>query len=458
MSAKEILSRNQKIFFSLIIILLIGGLILNFRLTLVAFLSVLTFFYFINILLSAYLSYSSIFGGEEIHIDDALMMSRDSRPWPKYTILCPLYKEANMVERYSSSLAKIDYPKDKLECLLLLEEDDTDTLEAVRKANLSDLFKVLIIAKSYPQTKPKACNVGLRYATGEYAVIYDAEDRPDPSQLKQAVITFENTAENIACIQAKLNYYNPWQNFLTKMFTTEYSLWFDLILPGFQSIDAPIPLGGTSNHFRINTLRSLGGWDPYNVTEDCDLGIRLKEAGFRTVILDSTTWEEANSELKNWLRQRSRWIKGYFQTFLVHSRDIRYSLRKIGFFNYLLFALTTGFLPLASLINPFLWLTTISYFVFRPILGPVIEQFYPSYVLYPAVFCLVVGNFLYVYNYLIGTSKRGFDSLTKYGLLAPIYWLLISFASWYALIQLMSKPHYWEKTKHGLYQEGAAHA
>src|SRR5581483_11735953 len=160
--------------------------------------------------------------------------------------------------------------------------------------NLPNYFKIIVVPDSSPKTKPKACNYGLQFATGEYSVIYDAEDVPDPLQLKKAIVAFAKSAKNVICIQAKLNFYNPHQNILTRVFTAEYSLWFDLVLTGLQSIEAPIPLGGTSNHFKTQILKKIKGWDAFNVTEDCDLGLRLFKNGFSTAIMDSTTLEEAN--------------------------------------------------------------------------------------------------------------------------------------------------------------------
>jgi len=447
LSAKEVLILPQKIIFLILLIIFIVGLAFTWQGTIIFLLGVLTLFYLANIFLGFYLSFKSVFQGEEIVISPKELSPID---WPTYTILCPLYKEANILPKFVSNISNLDYPKEKLECLLLLEENDEETLRAAKLLNLPSFFKIIIVKDSYPKTKPKACNVGLLNATGEYTVIYDAEDRPDKDQLKKAVLAFKKAGLNVACIQAKLNFYNQKYNFLTRMFTSEYTLWFDLILPGFQAIDAPIPLGGTSNHFKTAVLKKLGGWDPYNVTEDCDLGLRLKESGHRTLVLDSTTWEEANSELKNWIRQRSRWIKGYLQTYLVHSRQMNFLLKKIGPFNTFLFSLWTGFLPLTALINPLLWALTISYFTFRPEIGQIIEALFPPYILYPGVFCLVIGNFFFLYNYLLASSKKGFDEFVKYGLLMPIYWIMISFAGWYGIVQLIFRPHFWEKTNHGL--------
>ncbi len=245
---------------------------------------------------------------------------------PVYTVLVPLYREKEIADKVVLAALSLDYPREKLDVKLLLEEDDDETREAVRRIDLPGCVEEVIVPKGLPRTKPRACNHGLARARGEFLVIYDAEDRPDPDQLRKAVGLFrrlEGTrrGKKVACLQAKLNYYNPRQNWLTKFFTLEYTQWFDFFLPGLHVLRVPIPLGGTSNHFRVDVLKKLGGWDPFNVTEDCDLGIRLYRKGYRTRVFDSTTWEEANSRLGNWIRQRSRWVKGYIQTHLVHTRE-----------------------------------------------------------------------------------------------------------------------------------------
>jgi len=268
--------------------------------------------------------------------------------------------------------------------------------------------------------------------------------------LKKAYLAFKRYNGKLFCLQGKLNYYNPKQNLLTRLFTAEYSLWFDVILPGLQSIEATIPLGGTSNHFRTEDLKKIHGWDPFNVTEDCDLGVRLFKAGYKTGILDSMTYEEANSRVNNWIRQRSRWIKGYLQTYLVHTRHPIHFLKKHGI-QALVFQLVIGTRMTFMLINPFLWSATILYFIAYKFVGPAIDALYPVPIFYMAVVSLVFGNFMYLYNYMIGCAKRKNWSLIKYVFLAPIYWILASIAAVVASHQLIFKPHYWEKTHHGFH-------
>ena len=315
-----------------------------------------------------------------------------------------------------------------------------------------------LVPDSKPKTKPKACNYGLINARGEYVVIYDAEDRPDPDQLKKAYIAFQRSPDTCCCIQAKLNYYNSEQNLLTRWFTQEYSMWFDLLLPGLMQMRVPIPLGGTSNHFKTRELRALNAWDPHNVTEDADLGIRLYVEGFTTGIVNSWTWEEASSGVGSWIRQRSRWIKGYMQTWLVHMRFPLRLWRRIGSRGMLGVQVIVLATPLLPLVNPFLWLMLILWFAGR---YPFIPLLFPGPIYFMAAAELIIGNFLFVFSNVIGIywiigqlyEKGDFTfsySLVKYALLTPLYWILMSVAAYKAAGQLLTNPFYWEKTAHGL--------
>lgn len=434
----------------LLLTILEAGFIWDAFNTAIILVGILSGIYFIDVLFNIAVVLKSLHFPPEFKVKASELAQLSDKNLPVYTILCPLYKEAHILPHFLDSIEKLDYPKNKLDVLLLLEEDDKETIKAVSKLDIPSYVKTLIVPDSQPKTKPKACNFGLAHAKGEYLVIYDAEDKPEPLQLKKAIMAFQKVPSNIVCLQAKLNYFNPNQNLLTRFFTAEYSLWFDVILPGLQSIDSTIPLGGTSNHFKTKTLIELKGWDPFNVTEDCDLGVRLFKQGFKTAIIDSTTLEEANSSPKNWLRQRSRWIKGYMQTYLVHMRNPLQFLREHGV-HALIFQLVIGARISFMLINPFLWLITFSYFALYQYVGPAIEAFFPSIIFYMAVTSLIFGNFMYIYNYMIGLAKREHWGLIKYVFLVPLYWLMASVAAAIALYQLMVKPHYWEKTEHGLH-------
>jgi len=388
--------------------------------------------------------------------DEEVVALRDS-DLPRYTVLVPAYKEAGVVAKVIASLDRLDYPKEKLDLILLLEEDDEETMQAVRDAHPPATITVITVPDSQPKTKPKACNVGLAFARGEFLVIYDAEDEPEPDQLKKAVVAFRRADPSLVCVQAALNYWNADENALTRMFTLEYSFWFDYMLPGLDQLGLPIPLGGTSNHFRTAALRRIGGWDPYNVTEDADLGIRVAAVGATVGVINSTTYEEANRAYGNWIRQRSRWIKGYLQTTLVHLRDPIGLMRIAGPVQAAAFMVLVGGTPITFLATPPL----LAAFVVSLMINPAyLAQFFPSWILYVSVFNLLVGNALMVYLSMMGAFKRRSFPLVTWALLNPIYWLLHSIASYKALWQLVVRPHYWEKTTHGLstYGEDSAEA
>ena len=454
LSALQTFTAKQIVILCLIGVVWILGLLV-FRLEAVTFiLAAISLMYFCNLILNVSMALRSFRNTAEEHISNDIVHALKDAAWPEYTILCPLYREAQVVPQFVKAMQDLDYPPEKLQILFLTEADDTETRNAIRALSLPPHFKIVIVPDGKPRTKPRACNYGLMFAKGPYVVIYDAEDIPDPLQLKKAVLTFANHGTDVICVQAKLNFYNIRQNLLTRWFTAEYSTWFDLVLPGLQLAGFSLPLGGTSNHFRSAALRALGGWDAYNVTEDCDLGLRLKRYHMNTVVLDSTTYEEANSQLKNWLRQRSRWIKGYMQTYLVHMRTPLEYFQKGRLYELFSFQVVVGSGVAVLFINPLMWTLLAVYIVFGHSVVGFYHILFPGPVLYLGAFCLICGNFFYIYLYLLACMKRRQYHLLPWTLLIPCYWFLISIAGFYALFELVVKPHYWQKTVHGLHLKG----
>lgn len=444
------LSLFQKILLIVLLIFFALAFLINWKATVIMIIGILTVIYFVDLLFNLFLILRSFNKPPEINILSEDISELDDDSLPRYTVLCPLYKEWKVLPQFIKAMSKLSYPKDRLQIMLLFEEDDIETIRKAREIDIPWYFDIILVPDSLPKTKPKALNYGLKMATGEMVVVYDAEDVPDHLQLKKVVLAFRRSDPKVRCIQAKLNFYNPHQNILTRVFTAEYSLWFDLVLTGLQSVQAPIPLGGTSNHFRKKDLISLKKWDAFNVTEDCDLGIRLAKKGYKTSIVNSVTLEECNSKLKNWFRQRSRWIKGYMQTYLVHMRDPLSFPNSLKNPHSLTFQLIIGGKIASFFINPLMWTITLSYFLFRPWLGETIESFFPMPIFYMGLFSFLIGNFLYFYYYIIGAVKTRQWKIVEYSFLVPIYWLMMSAAAWYALYQLIFVPHYWEKTNHGL--------
>ena len=436
----------QRVALLCMLILLVLWAIFDWRQELLVINILLTVFYLVATLHRIFIIELALRKPTEInYTPEQLQRPPNGKEWPRYMVILPMYHEGEVLPELIQGLKKLDYPKDRLEIRLLIEEDDEETRSVADKLQLEAPFVVVLIPKSEPRTKPKACNIGIEDGEADYLVIYDAEDKPEPDQLKKAVWAFWDSPEEVACIQAKLGYYNSDWNFLTRCFTAEYANWFGLCLPGLDRLQAPIPLGGTSNHFKLPVLRQLGGWDEYNVTEDCDLGLRLFITGWRTRILESTTWEQACPSLPFWIRQRSRWVKGYIQTYLVHTRDLIGVYRKLGLWNSLQFHLFIGGTFFSQLINPIYWLLTISWLCLRP---TGLEYFFPTPVFVMGSFCLFAGNFIFAYTSGIACVRRGVGHLAHYAVVMPIYWMLMSIGAWKGFLQLLTKPHHWEKTKH----------
>lgn len=454
-------SRNQRIVLIIVGLFLVFLLIANYKVGLLLVNIFIQVIYAIMTILKLYIVYQGSFNNSQLRFSEEELAEIDEKDLPVYTILVPVYKEKDIIKDLINNIQNIDYPHYKLDICILLEEDDVETIEAVREMNLPHYYSITIVPKSHPQTKPKACNYGLIRARGKYVVIYDAEDRPEPDQLKKVYLSFKELPASYVCIQSKLNYFNSNQNCLTRLFTQEYSMWFELLLVGIMQTSTPIPLGGTSNHFKIDFLREVGAWDPFNVTEDADLGIRLFKKGYKTAIVDSRTWEEANSDIMNWVRQRSRWIKGYMQTWLVHMRhpvQLYKTCGLKGFIGYQAMVLGT---PLLPLVNPIFWVLILLWYFTK---AAWISSLFPGSLYYIACFQLIFGNFMFTYTNAVGMywvirdcslkNKQPFSyGLIKYALLSPLYWFLMSIAAYKALIQLLIKPFFWEKTTHGLTSE-----
>jgi glycosyltransferase XagB len=378
--------------------------------------------------------------------EDARAVPDDDLPF--YTVLLPVFNEPTIMENLLTGVGRLDYPADKLEVLLLIEEDDMATQLAVAEMVLQSV-RVVLVPPSEPRTKPKACNYGMSVADprSEMMTIYDAEDIPEPLQLRRAVVALRRAAADVGCVQSRLGYFNEKQNLLTRWFALEYDQWFGVVLPAIQDARCVVPLGGTSNHMPTRVWREVGGWDEFNVTEDADLGVRLARYGYRTIILDSVTLEEANSDVVNWVRQRSRWYKGYLQTMMVHLRHPLELRREIGTKAILRLITMTGAVPLGNAFNLLFWFALLCWIAGRP---PFVSFLFPPFTYYLCLTLFVVVAPMAVFVGLVVSHALGKPYLWWAALLVPLYWLLQSVAAIKAIYQLIFRPFFWEKTVHGL--------
>jgi glycosyltransferase XagB len=169
---------------------------------------------------------------------------------PRYSAMVALYREAAILPDLVAAMAALDYPSAKLEVLLVLEANDTETLDAVAALDLPGNIRPVVVPEKGPRTKPKALNYALELVTSTYVVVYDAEDIPEPDQIRQALAAFAEGGADVACVQARLGIHNARQGWLARQFALEYAAQFDGLLPALERLGLPIPLGGTSNHFR----------------------------------------------------------------------------------------------------------------------------------------------------------------------------------------------------------------
>ena len=445
-SAKYTVTKPQKLVLWALLAMLVAGIVLAPMATAVTLMAFFTTIYTLTFVFKFVLTFVGSSRKADMEISaEAIAALKDSE-LPVYTVLVPMYEEAKVLPLLTKALKGLDYPASKLEVKLVLEEDDIETIEAAKALRLPGTFEIVRVPPSQPKTKPKACNYALQFSRGEFVTIYDAEDQPEPDQLKKAVLAFRNGDPRLACVQGRLNYFNRSENWLTRMFTLEYSQWFDFLLPGLDWLKVPIPLGGTSNHFKLSALRKVGAWDPYNVTEDADLGVRLAQEGYTVGVINSTTYEEANGVLPSWIKQRSRWIKGYMQTWLVHMRHPVQLWRSIGAKGFFSFHFFIGAPPFTMLLAPILWvITLLVWFTNTWDFGWLFPEPFGTM----ALFNLVIGNLFLVYFGVIAALKRKYYDLVPVGILLPVYWVLHSIAAYKAFWQLLVNPHYWEKTEHG---------
>jgi cellulose synthase/poly-beta-1,6-N-acetylglucosamine synthase-like glycosyltransferase len=379
----------------------------------------------------------------------AISQTKPSRPrlrepieFPKYSVLVPILNEANMVPRLMNRLEKLDYAADKLEILLICEEFDAMTIRAVRM-NLRPPFRLIITPKGTPQTKPRALNFALSFSNGDFITVYDAEDKPHPEQLKTALAAF-NQNPDWAALQAPLDYYNSEVNWLTRQFSLEYAALFHVWVPFLAKLGAPFPLGGTSNHIRRAALESCGGWDAHNVTEDADLSFRLSARGLKIGFIDCPTEEEAVCNLIDWHKQRSRWMKGFMQTWLVHMHRPLRPLNVYGSLRFLTLQLTLGYTLLCATL-----------FCLSVIAGGLYVgmHYFNGFTLPFSVLHFIALSLSLVVAVLmgiVGVARAGKPHLAIFGILMPLYWILLFWPIVKAFVEIWRHPFHWHKTPHGI--------
>ncbi len=378
---------------------------------------------------------------------DHLWRVDDSR-LPIYTVAVPLFGEEAVLDQLVTALSALDYPPSKLDIRILVEEVDWGMRRAFAARQLPPFMQVMIVPRGAPQTKPRALNIALAEAQGELFTIFDAEDVPDPQQLRLAAARFLRGEAELVCLQARLVIDNPEDGWLAGSFALEYAGLFDVLNPGLLRCGLPIMLGGTSNHFRTEALRRIGGWDPWNVTEDADIGFRLMRSGGRMADLPSHTLEEAPLTRRAWLKQRTRWLKGYLQTLISHLLAPHRLLREAGAVATLTFMVLALGTLLSTLGYPFFLLATLLAWLDGSLFEP--EGLFELALSSLALTLTVAGVCVVFLVPALGAWRRGAVDLWRWLPFLPVYYLLVSLAGWLALVEYGHRRFVWNKTEHGL--------
>ncbi|WP_439154899.1 glycosyltransferase family 2 protein [Yoonia sp.] len=378
--------------------------------------------------------------------------AQDARPnaapfkRPVITMLVPLYKETAIADHLLRRLRAMDYPRDRLDICLVLEASDKTTRATLSQTRLPSYIRAIVVPEGTIKTKPRALNYALDFARGSIIGVWDAEDAPAPDQLHIVARHFATSGPQVACLQGALDYYNADANWLTRCFTVEYAGWFRVILPGLQRMGLVVPLGGTTLFFRRDALMALGGWDAHNVTEDADLGVRLARHGYTTALIPTVTEEEANGRTWPWIKQRSRWLKGYAMTYAVHMRNPVGLWRDLGAWRF--FGLQLLFMGTLSqfVLAPLLWTFWLLPFGFEhPLQGLI-----PDWAFWAFAGLFVTSEIVGFAVAAVGLRKAGKTRLIKWAVTLQLYFPLAAIAAYKGLFELATKPFYWDKTAHGI--------
>lgn len=373
---------------------------------------------------------------------------------PRYSVLVALHREAAVVNQLVEALERLVWPRSKLEIKLVCEADDRETIDALEAIDLPPHFEIVEVPPAKPRTKPKALSYALPLISGDFVVLYDAEDRPDALQLLEAWRRFEASGPALACLQAPLEITNGERGPLPRLFAFEYAALFRGLLPWLSGKLDLLPLGGTSNHLRVSALHEVGGWDPYNVTEDADLGTRLARHGYRTETISLPTLEDAPETLAAWLPQRTRWFKGWLQTYLVHMRDPVALFRQLGFRSFALVQILFAGLVLSALIHPLLIVAAL--YLFLDLAAQAESTGWKVALLTVDLLNIVCGYTSFLLLGWYAQKKADRKGYWKIVLMTPVYWMMLSTAAWRSVLQLWRNPHHWEKTPHFRTRHAAA--
>ncbi len=366
-------------------------------------------------------------------------IDKNRKEFPLVTILVPLKQENEVIHQTFSAISNLNYPSSSIQGIIIVESTDTLTKKSIETSIIPDGFEVMEIPTLPPFTKGRAIQRALLVAKGKYITIYDAESRPEPNQVIKAVEILEKE-KGKTCLQSIIRIENAKENEITSFFASEFWDWYDKRMVNLHKRGIPFGLGGNSFFLATETLKEVGGWDPFNVTEDAELTVRLIKNNVDIKLMNSITHEACPSTMKNWIKQRTRWSKGLLTTSIIHLISGKFGFKGFTFKQWYHFWLR---MYVGNLI-PFFFAFIFILFLFQ-------SFSYENFVLVNIVLAINLVPSLIVSMW---ADKKNFNTMgikiRIHNLFAVtlIYWGMYLWAGFRANYEFLFSPLKWHKTDH----------
>ena len=254
--------------------------------------------------------------------ESASPSKENCKNFPKFSIIVPAKNEEPVIARCMESILKQEYPKDKIEILVIEGGSEDNTRALCEEYSKRHPATIKLLSQRTSNGKPSALNEALKYATGEIVAIFDADNVLERDVLKKAAIDFQD--DSTVALQGRTSSINEDENYLTKIVAKEEKAWFGALIQGRHNLNLFVPLTGSCQFVRRKTLLKHEGWREDSLAEDIDLALKLAEEDHKIQYdNDVRSWQETPSSLKSLVTQRTRWYMGYMENLIHYGRLLK---------------------------------------------------------------------------------------------------------------------------------------
>jgi cellulose synthase/poly-beta-1,6-N-acetylglucosamine synthase-like glycosyltransferase len=279
----------------------------------------------ISIVLLAILLFWTLYNGSIIYVGIrnkrklTIFQSDKSAELPKISLIIPTKNEETVIRRCLNSILNIDYPKDKMQIIVVDGKSEDNTLSICSEFSQKYPENIKIISEKTAKGKPGALNLALPYVKGELVGVFDADSLPEKDVLAKVASYFND--EKLKALQGRTTSLNEKNNALTRVIAIEERAWFQALMSGREKLQLFVPLTGSCQFVRTKVLEELGGWDENSLTEDVELALRLVERNHHIQYApDVCSGQETPNNIGSLFKQRVRWYRGYMETAIKYGR------------------------------------------------------------------------------------------------------------------------------------------